>query len=232
MKSFKLFLVTLPILAGLAVTPAFPQTASSTTTTASTAVTEQTFDTAYWAHQPPAVAALAKLSIDYPNTVAGGRTSTAIALATQGYTIDNAIDVWGWDPYQVMSLRQQYGYTWVPSLFQPPVQIAPGLSEAGLTPYNPNAPPAGSITVSLALSAYPPFNPPAPVVPVSSAAPASCVGSALGAGFYAAPYFSSVQACALTNGLIYTADPRGYFTFHVVANPFGNSTWFSSASGT
>jgi hypothetical protein len=198
--------------------------------TQTTAVTPVAFDSAYWAHQPPAVAALNSMAVDWSNPTSGGRTSSAIALATQGYSIDNDIDVWGWDPYETMYERQLYGYTWVPSLLQPNLLVAAGnLTFNGQT-YNASAPPAGSILVSLSLSAYPPFAPPAPPAP-PVAAPASCVGTALGAGYYAATYYSTVPVCKLTNGQVYVADPRGYFTFHVSATPFGSNVWFTSQSG-
>jgi hypothetical protein len=175
------------------------------------------------------VAALAKMPVDYPSPVSGGRTATAIVLATQGFLIDGEIDVWGWDPYLVMLIRSQQGYTWTPSLLQPPVLIAPNLSQ-GAQSYNPNAPPAGSIKVSLALPDYPAFLPPMPAM-AAAAPPTSCVGVSLGAGYYAAPYYATVQACRLANGAMYMADPRGYFDFHVAATPFGSSVWFLSQSG-
>ena len=102
---------------------------------------QQSFDEAYWAQQPAAVQALQ--SIDDP----GQRTEMAQQLATQGYTIDVPIMAWGWDPSAVTSLRQSYGYTWVPSGFQNPIQSAPGINDPGITPYDPNNPPAGSIAV-------------------------------------------------------------------------------------
>jgi hypothetical protein len=232
MKALKLtlalFLFSLAAIAQTTVAASAPTSSSSSTGTTPAAVTAATFDPVYWAHQPPAVAALAKMAGDWTNPVAGGRTATAVALATEGYTIDGDIDVYGWDPYTVMYERSIAGYTWVPSLLQPNLLVAPGLTYNGQQ-YNPAAPPAGSIKVSLSLSDYPPFAPP-PATP-AVAVPQSCVGAALGAGYYGAPYYATVQACALTNGAIYTADPRGYFAFHVTATPFGSSVWFTSQSG-
>jgi hypothetical protein len=227
MKALKLTLALL--LAAFCTTAIMPgQTAApASTTSASTSAscTATSFDPVYWAHQPPQVAALAKMPVDYSNPVSGGRTSTAIALATAGFTIDGEIDVWGFDPCWVMLEHSEQGYTWYPSLLQPPILVAPNLTFNGQS-YNPNAPPAGSIKVSLSLSDYPPFAP-APPATATVATPASCVGFALGAGYYAAPYYATVQACQLANGAIYTADPRGYFTFHLTATPFGSSVAFT-----
>ena len=69
-------------------------------------------DDAYWAKQPPAVQQLRE--IDDPDA----RKTMAIQLAAQGYTIDVPIMVWGFDEGKTTALRQQYGYTWVPSALQ------------------------------------------------------------------------------------------------------------------
>jgi hypothetical protein len=102
---------------------------------------DQSFDDAYWAKQPAAVQQLRSINDQ------GQRTQLGTQLATQGYKIDVPIMLWGWDPSQVTSLRQSYGYTWVPSALQNPVAVAPGLSVPGMQPYDPNNPPAGSIAV-------------------------------------------------------------------------------------
>ena len=96
---------------------------------------------AYWAAQPAAVQQLR----DIPDLNA--RTGMAQKLADQGYTIDKAIMVWGWDPLKTMLTRKAYGYTWAPSWNQGNVST-PGLALAGQTPYDPNTPPAGSIAVN------------------------------------------------------------------------------------
>jgi len=100
----------------------------------------QAFDTAYWASQPAAVQALQ--NIDDPTQ----RAMAAAQLAASGYQIDTPIMVWGWDPSKVATLRQDMGYTWVPSAFQNPVAAAPGLSN-GSQAYDPTNPPSGSIAV-------------------------------------------------------------------------------------
>jgi hypothetical protein len=98
-------------------------------------------DDAYWASQPPAVQQLREM--DDPDA----RKTLATQLAGQGYTIDVPIMVMGFDAGKTTALRQQYGYTWVPSALQNPVELAPGLTMPGMTTYDPNNPPAGSIVV-------------------------------------------------------------------------------------
>lgn len=116
-----------------------PVSASSDAETAEESA--EAFDQAYWAAQPAAVQALQ--NIQDPDE----RTQMATQLANEGYTIDVPIMVWGWDPAQVTSLRESYGYSWVPSALQSPVESAPGISETGLQVYNANNPPSGSISV-------------------------------------------------------------------------------------
>ena len=137
--------------AGASVSSLAPFTASATNSSAVPAAASQSiqppqdpvqsFDDAYWAKQPAAVQQLRTI------TDQGQRTLMATQLASQGYKIDVPIMMWGWDPSQVTSLRQSYGYTWVPSALQSPVAVAPGLSDPGMQSYDPNNPPAGSIAV-------------------------------------------------------------------------------------
>jgi hypothetical protein len=48
-----------------------------------------------------------------------------------------------------MTLRQNDGYTWVPSAMQPNIPIGPGIANVWNLPgYDPNNPPPGSIKVS------------------------------------------------------------------------------------
>jgi hypothetical protein len=98
-------------------------------------------DDAYWAKQPAAIQQLRE--IEDPDD----RKAQAIELAGKGYSIDVPIMVWGFDAGKTTALRQQYGYTWVPSAMQNPVELAPGLSFPGMQSYDPNNPPAGSIMV-------------------------------------------------------------------------------------
>jgi hypothetical protein len=105
------------------------------------------FDNAYWAQQPAAVQPLRTMAPEE-------RATYAHELASEGYTIDVPIMVWGWDPSLVTSMRQADGYTWVPSAMQNPVETAPGVGAIGnLAAYDPNNPPAGSIMVPPASSA-------------------------------------------------------------------------------
>ncbi len=97
---------------------------------------------AYWAEQPPAVQALRDMPDDQ-------KFFYAQDLAKQGYTIDVPIMVWGWDPLVTMTMRQQEGYTWVPSALQPNIPIGPGITNVwNLPSYDGNNPPPGSIKVS------------------------------------------------------------------------------------
>ena len=109
------------------------------------------FDDAYWASQPPAVQKLRDIS-DYDQ-----RTQAAAQLMNQGYSIDVPIMMWGWDPQITMQLRQSYGYTWVPSATDNPIQTAPGLAVPGLAAYDPNSGTPGAIEVSTNANDYKPY---------------------------------------------------------------------------
>ncbi len=98
-------------------------------------------DDVYWGAQPAAVQQLRNL--DDPSQ----RAALGAQLASQGYSIDTPVMIWGWDPQLTTQLRQSFGYTWVPSALQPPITAAPGITGAGITPYDPNHPPPGSISV-------------------------------------------------------------------------------------
>ncbi len=98
-------------------------------------------DDAYWAKQPAAIQALRE--IDDPDK----RLEIGTQLAHQGYSIDVPIMIWGWDAGKVTAMRQSFGYTWVSSALQKPVESAPGLTIPGITPYDPLHPPPGSILV-------------------------------------------------------------------------------------
>jgi hypothetical protein len=209
MKHF--LLATLLIFAGFAATAkaqcSFPQATLT--------------DAIYWAAQPPAVQALRGHSAD--PTIA----KQAATLATQGYTIDVPIDVYGWDAVCVMGYRLEFGYTWVPSALQANIAVAPGVTQPGSVSYDPNHAPAGSIKVSLNAKDYPPFIVPV-VVPPSTALVGAC--------------FAGSNICVMGPGAV-TAEERGAaglvngktvvqagvtFTFHSVATPFGNSVWFTN----
>ncbi len=117
-------------------------TKSSTIPSAAPLTAQQIFDNNYWAQQPAAVQPLRTMQNQ------DQREAMATQLASEGYSIDVPIMVWGWDPSVVTSMRQSEGYTWVPSALQNPVSLAPGLAAMGTTSaYDPNNPPAGSIAV-------------------------------------------------------------------------------------
>ncbi len=120
-------------------------TSSSSSSTSAAQLATMTPADAYWAEQPAAVQALRYMPYDQ-------RQGYADQLASEGYTIDEEIMVDGQDPLAVMIQREMNGYTWVPSLNQPALQEGPGFDEPGLTPYNPNEPPPGSVQVSTAFA--------------------------------------------------------------------------------
>lgn len=132
---------TTPTTTPAAITPATTTPATTTPTTPPT-----TEEDAYWAMQPPAVQALRTITDE------SARTTLAQQLAAQGYTIDVPIMVWQWDPLATMTIRQNSGYTWVPSGDQPNLPTCPNCDLPGLPAYDPNNPPPGSITVSTAFA--------------------------------------------------------------------------------
>jgi hypothetical protein len=101
----------------------------------------QSVDESYWAAQPAAVQQLQNIDDPYQRAMLAGQ------LAAEGYSIDTPVMVWGWDPSKTTQLRESFGYTWVPSAMQASVTAAPGITGAGITPYDPNNPPPGSISV-------------------------------------------------------------------------------------
>jgi hypothetical protein len=192
-----------------------------------TTLTSAQFDVIYWASKPPAVQALQSMPLDFTDPAPSGRTDTAMSLATNGYQIDVPIMSWGWDPLLVMTQREQYGYTWVPSALMPPVQMAPGITEPGEIPYDPAHPPTGAILVSTDPADYSPYAAPPSPPPAST----SLVGVNEGNGYYSA-YPAALQQ--LTQGEQYSGDPRGTFTFHFAPSLFspGNVTaWFTLNAG-
>ena len=175
--------------------------------------TQTEFDQAYWASQPPEVRALIGVADQ------DQRGAQAAQLASRGFTIDVPIMVWGWDPYQVMSLRANYGYTWVPSALQPAVAMAPGVSIPGAMPYDAAHPPAESIRVSTNIQDYPPFNPPAPPVPQTPAGDDPVGLQSVGS------LYLSVPGDTYQDEAKYT-DSRGTFLKHVVVTPFGRTCYW------
>ncbi len=154
----------------------------------------------------------------------------AEALAKLGVCIDNSIMVYNWDAALTQFLRFQYGYTWVPCGNQPNVTLAPFLSFPGVAPYNPNAPPAGSIKVSVNAADYQPAVPPAPVVvPIVAT---NIVGNAVGDGktFFGGPgAMINSFTPAVSDGQIVTQGGVRYQA-HVVRGLMGISVTFTLAS--
>ncbi len=175
--------------------------------------TQQQFDQAYWASQPPQVQGLPGIANQEL------RANTAAELATTGFTIDVPIMVWGWDAYLVMTMRAQFGYTWVPSALQPPVSIAPGDTTPGVVAYNPLNPPLGSILVSTNILDYPPF------IPVQVPTPEPSVGTDPVGLQSIGNIYLSVRGETYPNGAEFI-DSRGTFQKHLVVTPFGaNAYW-------
>ncbi len=174
---------------------------------------QQQFDQAYWASQPPEVQALPGIAD------AVQRATQAATLATDGFTIDVPIMVWGWDAYLVMTMRAQFGYTWVPSALQPPVTIAPGLAQPGVVAYDPLHAPPGSIKVSTHIADYPPFAPASQPKPQTQAGDDPVGLPSIG------NIYLSVPGETYQNGAQFT-DTRGTFQKHVVVTPFGRNAYW------
>lgn len=181
---------------------------------------QSNFDQAYWASLPPEVVAAfgpaSTLSED-------DRTTRAVQLAQQGFTIDIPIMVWHWDAYLMMTMRSNFGYTWVPAALQPPIPVAPGLSFPGAATYDPTHPPAGSIPVSVNIQDYPPFVP-----PVAPAAPTQAGQDPVGLQSVGNLYLS-VPGDFYPDGAKYT-DSRGTFLKHVALTPFGRNNYWEKIS--
>jgi hypothetical protein len=134
--------VNLAAIAPAVVAPAIVTPASSTAATHSNTWYASTpADDAYWSKQPAAVQQLRGIE-DLDE-----RKQLGEQLASEGYSIDVPIMVWGWDAGKVTAARESYGYTWVPSAMQQPVSAAPGITGAGIVQYDPSHPPSGSIQV-------------------------------------------------------------------------------------
>src|SRR5678815_3438012 len=101
------------------------------------------FDAAYWAAQPLEI----QLAMKIPDFAE--REGRMEDLAADGSQIDRQTMIWGWSPFLTMFARSVYGYTWVPAVGQPEVEMPPGIfGIAGRKVYNPNPPyPEGSIAV-------------------------------------------------------------------------------------
>lgn len=176
------------------------------------------FDKVYWAAQPPELRALPAVE-DYNQ-----RVSRAGNLAAKGFTVDVPIMVYDWDPYLVMKIRQDSGFTWVPSALQPNISVAPGISQPNAVSYDPTHPPAGSIKVSINIADYPPIDPPAPATPQQQAANGDPVGiQSLGTLYLSVPGESYPDGAKFT-------DSRGTFLKHVTFTPFGRTNYWEKVA--
>lgn len=117
--------------------PVQPQASQAAEAAAAGPVT----DDAYWAQQPTAIQQLR--NIQDPDQ----RKALGEQLASEGYSIDVPIMIWGWDAAKITAARESYGYTWVPSALQQPLSAAPGIQSPALNPYDPKHAPAGAIQV-------------------------------------------------------------------------------------
>ena len=132
--------------------------------------TPEQFNAAWLAAQPPEVQLLV-----HTTPVGDARTAALNSLSAR-FALDPQILQLGEPAYMVMWARIKYGFTWVPAIGQPPIQLFPGQFIPGEVPYNPMAPPTGSIKVvdpdncNLAVE-YPPAVPPPPP-PLPPPAPA------------------------------------------------------------
>lgn len=171
------------------------------------------FDDTYWAAQSPEVQSLRTINDQ------ATRTTHAMMLATQGFIIDDEIMILGWDPWKVMSVRQNFGFTWVPNVLQPNVEIIPGITDWKHTPYDPSNPPLRSIRVSTNPADYPPFIPPPPPPPPASG---TWVGKQVWQDIYAV-----VPGDPTPNGVQVT-EPRGTFLKHQLlpGGPMGSEAWY------
>lgn len=115
---------------------------------------QEIFNDAYWKSFPPEIDNLRFARPEERESIAKTLSSRII--------IDAPIMVWGWDPFLTMTMREWYGYTWVPSAFQPQVAVAPGLWVPGVPSYDPLNIPPGAVRVSTDPADYPPFRPPKP----------------------------------------------------------------------
>lgn len=104
----------------------------------------------YRASQPKAIRQLLDIQFDgtgQRKDKEDGIKELAIQLADLGYAIDVPIMVTGLDPQTIMAIREQQGFTWVPSAKMDPIQVMPGLTFPGSPSYDPKLFPPGSIKV-------------------------------------------------------------------------------------
>lgn len=131
------------------------------------------------------------------------RIAAAKQLESQGYVIDKAIDVWGWDAGLVMAYRQQLGFKTVPSS----VQAMPG-----------------TIKVSVDAADYPPAHP--AVVPTPVTSPVGPQSGTPGVYGVTQAAFDGHGNPLFPEGFMLVAQDGAQVTFHAyLAAPFGMPAW-------
>jgi hypothetical protein len=113
--------------------------------------TQAEFDALYKSLQPTAVKDLLEMPLATMADL-GAKSQKATQLAGEGYVIDGAIMVDGGSPFLITQYRMEFGYTWVPSWLQQPIQLAPGLTQGSTPPYDRAIMPAGAIPVTYAIT--------------------------------------------------------------------------------
>lgn len=164
----------------------------------------------YWASLDPIVAKLqhmpAEQRFDYANQI-----------MKRGYIVDAEIQVrQAMNPEDVMQVRLNNGFTWVPSADQPNIPTMPGADLPGQPHYNPEPPfPPKSIVVSVDAADYPPFD---GVIPQK---PKPIVGEGIqtanGTIYLAGP---GADMSSLSEGQVITQDVVDYVThYNAARNP-------------
>lgn len=155
-----------------------------------------TFETIYWAHQPPEICNLHNFEHNYNGPGDSPRIVEAKRLALKGYVVDVPIHIWDWDAFDVMGLRLSYGQTTVPSMT------------------------GGQIKVSLDAADYPAFDPPKP--PLVEHKKDELIGPPV---FGIPGWFSMGIGDNLPDGARLETETKGVFVKHrmPVASPFGVS---------
>jgi hypothetical protein len=108
-----------------------------------TVAVDPVFDAEYLKAQPIAIQNLMKMPYG------SDKLLEAQTLQNEGYVIEGTIMVYGWSASYATSYFLSLGYTWVPEYGQPPVSIAPGLSQGTTPPYSPTIVPPGGILLTL-----------------------------------------------------------------------------------
>lgn len=84
------------------------------------------FNALYWASKDPRVKAAQDLDWDpSKGMITGSPRADAVAhLIGAGIEIDVPITLWGWDPFNIMTLRLQFGYKFVPAASGFPIKVS------------------------------------------------------------------------------------------------------------